>query len=83
MKKLLLLSVVVSCLFIGLVQTMQRVIHIETVSTNQFCMYMDSYKSKDLGLLGCFNGTPNGENEVNNELTDSMNKQRPLIVVSK
>ena len=79
--KALKVSVVVSILVVIAIASNQRRVELVSVNDNQFCMYMDSYKSKNLGLIGCFNGNPHDVNEGNAELTKQMMETKPLIIV--
>lgn len=84
MNKGTIISVVVIGL-IALVGMNQRTTKLVVVDQNNFCMYMDSYDSKGLGLLGCFKGNLNDEviDEANDELTSHMMAWQPVIYVTK
>lgn len=66
----------------------QQHVHLESVSQDQFCMYMgavddvNSNGNLRVGLVACFKGNPHDVNEADEVLTEKVMKEKPLMVVS-
>ena len=82
--KLFLIGLTFVGLFAYAVVNNQQVIHLQSVGSTHFCMYMgpanDAVDNKlKLGLLGCFKGDPYDVNEVAPRITEMMHATHPTI----